>query len=69
MQYCVTICRYGYLLIEADSVEDAEYIANHQMTEEVNWSDDWSVDAIDPAKDIFVEEDLDNSLFITEPAF
>lgn len=42
MKYCVTITRTGCLFIEAESEAAAMDIADHQETETVNWSDDWS---------------------------
>ena len=41
-KYCVTIVRTGCLFVEANSEEDAMDIADHQTTDEVNWSDDWT---------------------------
>lgn len=42
MKYCVTITRTGCLFIEAESEAAAMDIADHQTTETVSWSEDWS---------------------------
>lgn len=41
-KYCVTVVRYGCLFIEAESEAEAMDIADHQTTDTVNWSDDWT---------------------------
>lgn len=62
-RYCVTIVRTGCVFVEAESPEDAMDIADHQTTDTVNWSEDWSVTAI--------EEDASepDGCYITEKAF
>lgn len=42
MKYAVTIVRYGFMCVEAASEAEALDIADHQTTETVNWSDDWT---------------------------
>ena len=40
--YMVTVVRYGCVAVEAGSEAEAMDIANHQTTDAVNWSDDWT---------------------------
>lgn len=44
----VTIVRTGCMFVEADSEEAAMVLANHQTTDAVNWSDDWTVTDVEP---------------------
>ena len=63
MKYCVTLIRFGCLYVEADTPGDAMDIANHQMTETVEWSDDWD------ASDAMEVSDDESDSFVTERAF
>lgn len=48
MKYGVTVVRYGWLFVEADSESEAMDIADHQTTDTVNWSGDWKpTDAVE----------------------
>lgn len=62
-RYCVTIIRYGCLFVEADTEEKAMDIADHQLTDRVNWSDDWS--PTDAAED----DSADDAEYITKRAY
>lgn len=62
-KYCVTIVRHGYLFVEAESEEEAMDIADHQTTDTVIWSDDWS--PTDAAED----NSEPDSVYIKEKAF
>lgn len=62
MKYCVTIVRYGCLFVEAESAEEAMDIADHQTTDTVNWSDDWTPTDAE-------EYDSEYESYITEKAF
>ena len=50
--YNVTIVRYGFIPVYAESEAEAMDIANHQLTDTVNWSDDWMPTDADPDDDI-----------------
>lgn len=63
MKYCVTVTRTGWTFVEANSEEEAMYIANHQRTEDINWSDDWS------PTDIEEDDSLPDGAYTTECAF
>ena len=41
-KYCVTVVRYGCLFVEAEDDAAALDLADHQTTDTVNWSDDWT---------------------------
>lgn len=41
-KYCVTIVRTGCVFVEADCPEEAMDLADHQTTDTISWSDDWS---------------------------
>ncbi len=60
-KYCVTVTRHGWMFVEAASEAEAMAIADHQMTDTVIWSDDWSTTDI--------EENEDGREYITEKAF
>ena len=60
-KYCVTVARYGWLYVEAKTEAEAMDIADHQTTDTVTWSDDWT-----PTD---VEETTEGGLYITEKAF
>lgn len=62
MKYCVTIVRTGCVFVEAESEEDAMYLADHVTTDTVSWSEDWE------ATDAFEDEDCCGE-YITEPMF
>lgn len=62
-KYCVTIVRTGCVFVEAENEAEAMDIANHQLTDTVNWSDDWEATAC--TED---DSELDNA-YITEKAF
>lgn len=64
-KYRVTIVRYGTLYVEADNPAEAMDIADHQTTDTVSWSDDWSPTDADPAD----ESECEYENFITERAF
>lgn len=62
MKYCVCIQRFGCLFVEAENEAEACEIADHQTTDTVIWSDDWSP----------VDAQIDDSYcgeYITEKAF
>lgn len=63
IKYCVMIQRTGCLFVEAESPEQAMYIANHQLTDTVNWSDDWEATGVEEDDDALPNE------YVTEPAF
>lgn len=63
MKYCVTIVRTGCVFVEAESVTKAFYIADHQTTDAVTWSEDWC--AVDAEQD----DSLPGYLCVSEPAF
>lgn len=63
MKYCVTITRHGCLFVEADSPEEAMDIADHQTTDTVNWSDDWS------PTDVELDDTASDGEYISERAF
>ena len=58
-KYQVTISREGSIWVEATSPEEAIDIANRQMTDTVNWSEDWY------ATDVFEDDKAPDSLYIT----
>lgn len=60
-KYCVTVTRTGCLFIEAHSAEEAMDIANHQATDTVSWSEDWTPSVC--------EKDDSAGAYITERAF
>ena len=64
-KYCVTIVRTGCLFIEADSESEAMDIADHQTTDTVNWSEDWSPTACEELDALAYESET----FISEKAF
>lgn len=39
--YEVTVARYGYIWVEAESEEEAMDIADHQYTDSVFWDSGW----------------------------
>lgn len=63
MKYCVTIVRTGCLFVEANSEAEAMDIADHQTTDTVNWSDDWS------PTDCCEDDSEPDGMYITERAF
>ena len=63
MKYCVTVQRLGILFVEADGEEEVFDIANHQTTDTVNWSDDWT--PTDAVKD----DTQPANVYISERAF
>lgn len=63
MKYMTIITRTGCLFVEANSESEAIEIANNQLTDTVNWSDDWEV------TDIEEDDSLDDNMYITERAF
>jgi len=63
MKYCVAVVRYGYLFIEAENYGDALDIADHQFTDTVKWSDDWS------PSEIFEDDSQPDNFYIREKAF
>lgn len=63
MKYQMTIVRTGVLFVEAGSVTEAYYIADHQTTDTVNWSDDWeTIDAME-------DDSLPDCICISKAAF
>jgi len=65
MKYCVTIVRTGCVFVKANSPEEAMDIADHQITDTVNWSDDWNPTAADA-----IEDDIfPDCTFVSEKAF
>ena len=63
MKYCVTVVRTGCLFVEAESEAEAMDIADHQTTDTVNWSDDWS------PTDCEEDDSEPDGMYITERAF
>lgn len=55
-RYWVTCVRYGCIAVEANSESEALDIANHQLTGDVCWSDDWIADAADEDPTLTSEE-------------
>lgn len=49
--------------MEANSVEEAADIADHQTTDTVNWSEDWNV------TDVEEDDSEPDGCYITEKAF
>lgn len=62
-KYIVTIVRTGCVFVEADNMDDAMDIANHQLTDTIYWSDDW--EASDAAED----DSEPDYMYISERAF
>ena len=63
MKYCVTIVRTGCIFVEAENETEAMDIANHQLTGEVNWSDDWE------ATDCMEDDSALDCMYVIEKAF
>lgn len=63
MKYCVTVVRTGCVFVEARTMNDAIDIANHQTTDNVNWSDDWE------ATDCSADDSALDNMYVTEKAF
>lgn len=63
MKYCVTIERTGCIFVEANSREEAIDIANHQITDTVNWSEDWT------PTDCFEDDSAMDYMYVSEKAF
>lgn len=63
MKYCVTIGRAGWIFVEANSMDEAMDIADHQMTDTISWSDDW--DVLDVAED----DGAPDEMYVSEKAF
>jgi hypothetical protein len=49
--------------VEAENENDAMDIANHQLTDTVNWSEDWE------ATDVFEDDSACENLYVSEKAF
>lgn len=62
-KYCVTVARVGCIFVEAESPEDAIEIADHQTTDAVRWSDDWSV------TDCIPDDTEPNGVYVSEKSF
>jgi hypothetical protein len=62
-KYCVTIVRTGCVFVEAENENDAIDIANHQLTDTVNWSEDWE------ATDVSEDDSACENLYVSEKAF
>lgn len=63
MKYWVTVVRYGWVPVEAESAADAMDIADHQTTDTICWSEDWS------PTDAEQDDGIDEELCIKEKAF
>lgn len=63
MKYCVTIVRIGCLFVEAENEAEAIDIADHQTTDTVNWSEDWT------PTDCMVDDSEPDYVYIKEKAF
>lgn len=63
MKYCVTIVRTGCIFVEADSEAKAIDIADHQLTDTISWSDDWSPTDAEP------DDSIPDNMCIRERAF
>ena len=61
MRYCVTVVRTGCVFVEAETETDAIDIADHQTTDTVSWSADWT-----PTECV---EDDSGRWYVTERAF
>ena len=62
MIYEVTVSRFGFVFVSAESAAAAMELADHLTTEHISWSDDWMpTDAKEHA-------DYDGTVF-TEPDF
>jgi hypothetical protein len=42
MHYNITIARTGCVNVEADSAEEAMFIANNLKEQDISWTDDWN---------------------------
>lgn len=63
MKYCATVVRYGYVFVEAENEAEAMNIAGYQLTDTINWSDDWGVISC-------IEDDTaEDCQYITKKAF
>lgn len=62
-KYCVIIERTGCIFVEAENENDAMDIADHQLTDTVNWSEDWE------ATDVFEDDSACENLYVSEKAF
>lgn len=62
MIYEVTIVRTGVVFVKAACVSEAMDLAEHLVTDDVSWSDDWE------ATDAMPAYDYDGDVF-TEPKF
>lgn len=62
-KYCVTVVRYGNVFVEAEIEEEAMDIADHQLTDTINWSDYWGV------TDCMEDDTLEDCLYVREKAF
>ena len=63
MKYCVTIERTGCVFVEANSKDEAIDIADHQTTDTVCWSEDWT------PTDCFEDDSAMDYMYVTEKAF
>lgn len=63
MKYCVTIVRTGCIFVEAESESMAMDIANHRVTDDVSWSDDWE------ATDCFEDDSALDYMYVNKKAF
>lgn len=62
-KYCVTVARTGAIFVEAEDASEAMYIADHQNTEAVSWTDDWE------ATDCIEDESVPSNYCIRDCAF
>lgn len=62
-KYCVTIVKTGCIFVKAENEAEAMDIADHQTTDTVNWSEDWT-----PTDCVEDNSELDN-MYVTEKAF
>lgn len=62
-KYCVTIVRTGCIFVEAESEAEAIDIADHQTTDTVSWSEDWS------PTDCIEDDSACDFMYVTEKAF
>lgn len=63
MKYCVKAIRYGNVFVEAETEAEAMDIADHQLTDTINWSDDWDI------TDCMEDDTVEDCLYVTEKAF
>lgn len=62
-KYMVTVVKTGCVFVEADDEYTAMDIANHQITSNINCSDDWE------ATDVIEDDSALDCMYVREKAF